>query len=189
MYFMPRTNWVCARFAPLSSMQRYGITVLFLSSLLFVWYYGIYCRLARSIAFNSGCTYQQPAGSVAVSGTALIEAVDAAQSALNDYNKAWRSAGIELLLEHVTKSGLRFVSCDVVTKQYAPTKATTLSRPFVQDIVTFRAVGTLKQCSRFFALISVATTQFKIEQIDLAGTENNQYTLSCMMSVIMATEQ
>lgn len=186
MYFMPRTNWVCARFAPLSSVQRYTITVLFLSSLVFVWYYGIYCRLARAIAFNSGCTYQQPTSGVAVSEAALTTAVYTAQSALNDYNKAWKTAGIELLLEHVTKSGLRFVSCDVVTKPYTLKKGTALETPFVQDMVALRAVGTLKQCSRFFALISAATTQFKTEQIDLAATENNQYTLSCMLSVVTA---
>lgn len=192
MYFMPCTNRLCTLFAPLPSVYRYAITVLFLGFIGGIWYCGIYCRIAHSIAASSQALTssfaQHKDSSLAQSESTLIASLEQAQRALREYNSAWKKGGIELILEIITKAGLYFVSSDVATKNSKFTAAgmNTLSQEYVQDSITLHVVGTLKQCSQFFTLIAQSGVDFACQQIDLAATDNNLYAMSCVLNVVTA---
>lgn len=190
MYFMPRTNRLCTFFAPLPSRYRYAITILFLGLIVSIWYCGMYCRIARSMATTSqamtNCFAQNKNTIVTQSDSSLVASLEQAQRALRDYNSAWKTAGIELILMAITKAGLRFVSSDVTTKKSkaAGTGINTLNQDYVQDSITLHVVGTLKQCSQFFTLIAASGVDFACQQIDLVATDNNLYAMSCVLNVV-----
>lgn len=190
MYFMPRTNRLCTFFAPLPSRYRYAITALFLGLIVSIWYCGIYCRIAHNMTTTSQAmthSFAQNKNRIVMqSDASLMASLEQAQRALRDYNSAWKTAGIELILNAITKAGLRFVSSDVTTKKSTTAGAgiNTLNQEYVQDSITLHLVGTLKQFSQFFTLIAQSGVDFTCQQIDLVATDNNQYAMSCVLSVI-----
>lgn len=182
MYFMPQTNWLCSLFAPLKSEYRYGLTAIFLSSIFFGWYFGIYCQIARKITIKSFgmadvCT-QSKSGRAIQSAVALEVAVTQVHCALLNYNAAWKTAGIELLLGYITKSGLVFISSDIVTKNH--------EFGCLQDSISLHVAGSLKDCSTFFSLLSSSGTYFICQQIDIAATDTNLYKIACVITVLTA---
>lgn len=190
MYFMPRTNRVCTFFAPLPSRYRYAITALFLGLIVTVWYCGIYCRIARNMSTTSQVmtnSFAQNKNTVATkSDASLAASLEQTQRALRDYNSAWKTVGIELILTAITKAGLRFVSSDVATKKSKAAGAgiDTLNQEYVQDSITLHVVGTLKQCGQFFSLIAASGVDFACQQIDLVATDNNLYAMSCVLTMV-----
>lgn len=187
---MPRTNRVCTLFAPLPSRYRYAITALFLGIIVSIWYCGIYCRIARSMSTTSQAMTRSFANhkdsSLAQSESALLSSLEQAQRAVRDYNSAWKTAGIELILGAITKACLRFGSSDVATKKSKAAGAgmNMLNQEYVQDSITLHVVGTLKQCGQFFTLIAASGVDFACQQIDLAATDNNLYAMSCVLNVV-----
>lgn len=190
MYFMPRTNRLCSLFAPLPSVYRYAITALFLSIVWAIWYFAIYCRIAHNMATTSKAmthSFAQNKNTVITqSESTLLASLEQAQRAVRDYNSAWKTGGIELVLTAITKSGLQFVSSDVATKKSRSTSAgvNALNQDYLQDNVNVHVVGTLKQCGQFFSLIAASGVDFACQQIDLAATDNNLYAMSCVLNVV-----
>ena len=123
---------------------------------------------------------------VTQSDSTLMASLEQAQRAVRDYNSAWKTAGIELILTTITKAGLRFVSSDVATKKSKTAAAglNTLNQEYVQDSITLHVVGTLKQCGQFFTLIAQSGVDFACQQIDLVATDNNLYAMSCVLNVV-----
>lgn len=178
MYFMPQATTMMYRtFAPLKPTYRYIITLSLLMSLLYVWYYGLYCMLARKIMTSKDTIEQIHKQYTSVQERETLKAAtETVDCLLTNYNKTWKRKGLELLLDYATKAGLHSVSCDVTTKNPEPW--------YTQDTVSMSCNGSFKEFLYFFSLFSESNIIFSCENITMMHHDGKKYTCSCLFTIL-----
>lgn len=178
MYFMSRSTMVCRIAAPFPSLYRYALTCVVLFGVGCGWYKGIYIPFESTITYKHVLIEQGSSRKRFDSvQTALETDIEVLRTTLHNYNSAWKSKGIEVLLSSIAQAGLALVTCDTSVKQ--------IESWCSQDVVAIHAIGSLENISQFLSMLLASDVAFEGNTVDITVVDGNHYNVR--LSLVVST--